>query len=336
MIDAPTAITGAIFWCMLLASVLTLGALFRVHIDGRRLLAYEPRRPVPWNVLAPLLVLGPVLLMLLTGPPASEPVETPPTPAITAGDVWLNAGAYLLLAAACMSILTAVYHANVVDLGLPLSWRQLRRDVKIGVVTFLAMLAPVYTIQFFLTVIFEPEHVHPFIEELQTQHTPEVMLAALATVVVAAPLVEETTFRLIFQGWLERREDIALGWRKRVAGPTVGPVGVAPADGESIVDESSEAPTPATDDPAPPEMGVLRVLPYGWAPVLASGALFAMAHVGHGVAPVSLFPLGVALGYVYQRTHRVAPSLVCHALFNGMSMLLLWLQLATQDVAPGQ
>jgi membrane protease YdiL (CAAX protease family) len=66
----------------------------------------------------------------------------------------------------------------------------------------------------------------------------------------------------------------------------------------------------------------------GWSPILISGTLFALAHLGHGVAPASLLPLGMALGYVYQRTHRIVPSMVCHALFNAFSLLMLWLALA--------
>ena len=79
---------------------------------------------------------------------------------------------------------------------------------------------------------------------------------------------------------------------------------------------------------------MLPGLPLGWAPVLISAALFAAAPLGQGVAPVSLFPLGVALGYLYQRTHRLTPSLVCHALFNGFSLGMLWLALQSPEALP--
>jgi membrane protease YdiL (CAAX protease family) len=52
--------------------------------------------------------------------------------------------------------------------------------------------------------------------------------------------------------------------------------------------------------------------------------MFAVAHIGQGVAPFSLFPLALVLGYLYQRTHRIVPSIVCHALFNATSLLALW------------
>ena len=47
----------------------------------------------------------------------------------------------------------------------------------------------------------------------------------------------------------------------------------------------------------------------------------------HGVAPVSLVLLGLVLGYLYQRTHRITPCIVCHMLFNSFSLVMLWLQL---------
>ena len=58
-----------------------------------------------------------------------------------------------------------------------------------------------------------------------------------------------------------------------------------------------------------------------------SGTAFGLAHLGHGVAPVSLILFGIVLGYLYQRTHRLVPSITAHMLFNSYSMVLLWLQL---------
>ena len=52
--------------------------------------------------------------------------------------------------------------------------------------------------------------------------------------------------------------------------------------------------------------------------------LFGLAHVGYGPDPIPLFLLALVLGYTYQRTHRIVPSIVTHALFNGMSLFALW------------
>jgi membrane protease YdiL (CAAX protease family) len=73
----------------------------------------------------------------------------------------------------------------------------------------------------------------------------------------------------------------------------------------------------------PPRFG-LGGLPYGSLPILIGSLLFALAHIGYGPEPVPLFFLALILGYVYQRTHRIVPSIVAHALFNGASLFALW------------
>jgi hypothetical protein len=62
-----------------------------------------------------------------------------------------------------------------------------------------------------------------------------------------------------------------------------------------------------------------------WWPVALSSLLFAMTHWGQGLAPIPLFFFAAILGYVYQRTHRLWPSLVAHSLLNAGSMAILWL-----------
>jgi membrane protease YdiL (CAAX protease family) len=63
-----------------------------------------------------------------------------------------------------------------------------------------------------------------------------------------------------------------------------------------------------------------------WWPIALSALLFAMMHLGNGAAPIPLFFFAVVLGYLYQRTHRLWPSLVTHLLLNAGSMLILWSQ----------
>ena len=74
---------------------------------------------------------------------------------------------------------------------------------------------------------------------------------------------------------------------------------------------------------SPPSRG-LTGLPYGWLPILISSLLFALAHFGYGPEPVPLFALALILGYVYQRTHRIIPGIVAHALFNLVTVATLW------------
>ena len=41
--------------------------------------------------------------------------------------------------------------------------------------------------------------------------------------------------------------------------------------------------------------------------------------------PIPLFFFFAVSGYVYERTHRLLPSIVAHVCFNGTSLLLAWL-----------
>ena len=55
-------------------------------------------------------------------------------------------------------------------------------------------------------------------------------------------------------------------------------------------------------------------------------AIFALLHYSHGPDWVPLFFLAMGMGYLYQRTHRLLPSLVVHGLLNSLSMCGLWVQ----------
>jgi len=41
--------------------------------------------------------------------------------------------------------------------------------------------------------------------------------------------------------------------------------------------------------------------------------------------PFTLFPFAVLLGFLYYRTHRLAPSIILHMSLNGTTLLLVWL-----------
>jgi hypothetical protein len=62
----------------------------------------------------------------------------------------------------------------------------------------------------------------------------------------------------------------------------------------------------------------------GWLPILISSSLFSLAHVSNGPDWIPLFVLGLGLGYLYHKTHRVLPCLVLHMLVNALAVLQLW------------
>jgi membrane protease YdiL (CAAX protease family) len=350
MTEAISIAASVVPFAAIAGSLATLWWLFQRHIAGQPLLPYEPRRPVPWNAAAAIALLTFVLTPVLAGSISdiSEPAEsTEPAAADVAAltsmaagagaaagpvaeyavqaagadsiDAWttepieglslwavaVQAGMSVALTLACHASLAAFFGATRRDLGWPTDWGIARRDLCIGFCTFLAVIVPVYAMQVVLSNLFSPETQHPLIEELQARQSSPMLFVAFAAAVVGAPLFEETAFRLILQGWLER---------------ITGPWSPMPA-GEASPEETSSVDDAASASEAASEMPVI------WPPIVISGTLFAGAHLGQGVAPISLLPLGMVLGYVYQRTHRLLPSIVCHALFNAFSLFVLWLAL---------
>jgi membrane protease YdiL (CAAX protease family) len=80
---------------------------------------------------------------------------------------------------------------------------------------------------------------------------------------------------------------------------------------------------------------LLPTLPTGLLPIVISSFLFAAVHGGQGPAPVPLFFLALVLGYRYRQTHRLLPSLVVHAMFNGITFLALWWAVHSGELAGG-
>lgn len=70
----------------------------------------------------------------------------------------------------------------------------------------------------------------------------------------------------------------------------------------------------------------LRRLFGPWPAILLSSAVFAVLHVDAWPAPIPLFVLALFLGYLTYRTSSLVAPIVLHATFNGVSMLVLVLQ----------
>ncbi len=61
-----------------------------------------------------------------------------------------------------------------------------------------------------------------------------------------------------------------------------------------------------------------------WLVITASSALFAAVHLGSVplIMLPALFALGLILGWLYETTGSLTPSIILHALFNGVNLLL--------------
>ncbi len=356
-----TSLIGVVFMAVIAGSCLMwVRAIFTLW-QGQPLLVFEPRRRVPWGLFDLLLVFLVMLFVVVAmqwavaglsgaaadGSAAQQPASAPSALAILASSM-----AMLLGCGGAVLLLRFRTRATWADLGFRA--RDFVRDVRIGGAAFLLLAPPMYALQFVLTKCwFESEH--PVQTMLLNNPSAAVLLTALFTAVLVAPLTEEIFFRVIFQGWLEslgmlflrisrsqRQADIVVARdiEADVRAAMIGaPVHAATADAEADASAGTDAfdatnpyasPTayatpqsPTDSEPIEPQSAGVSGLLAGFVPIAISSVVFALLHASHGPDPIALLFLAIGLGYVYQRTHRATPSIVVHFLVNGLSTLAL-------------
>ncbi|MFO0908901.1 MAG: CPBP family intramembrane glutamic endopeptidase [Isosphaeraceae bacterium] len=201
-------------------------------------------------------------------------------------------------------------------------------NVWSGVVAFFLVTPWVYVLFLLAQLIFKANR-HPLELMLRQEMSPLAAVLAVLSAVVMAPLAEELLFRGILQTWLNR-----VFQRRAVADPAYGvgsPIVLEPEGLRWIEPASSTfqadpwtAPT-AVDVLEPPRLEALPSRREEWLPVLATSLLFGLVHITEMPAPIPIFVLSLALGYLYQRTGTLVASIILHALFNGLSTLQLLL-----------
>jgi membrane protease YdiL (CAAX protease family) len=324
-------LANGVMSAVLLLSMATWFYIFST-LRQRPVLAFEPRQPVPWNALACVLALIFAIKPLLfpsSGEVAGDPAASHHSPDIILFllDVIVTE---LLIVGGFTFLVVALSQATVRDVGLPNSARETARDIFIGVLACAAAIVPVLLIQAVLQLILHNTSSGHELIKMLTERKPgpaELAMAAL-TVVVVAPVCEEIVFRLLLQGFLE-------SWELKMVCRNSSPSVESNQDERQQAEESvasHELETTTTENRVPadstliterPSRGIAG-LPFGVVPIFVSSLLFAFAHFGYGPEPVPLFFLAIVLGYVYQRTHRILPSIMTHALFNAFAMFILW------------
>lgn len=333
MSDNDIILERVVIGAVAVSGGLWLLALWRL-LAGKPLIAYEPRRRVPWGAvdlaLAIFLLYSTVLVsrQLLAWTygigVAADPASLTP-----------REQALVILAASIASALTVatvvvaiVLHTCSTERDLGVSFRHIRRDVGLGVMAFMMLAPPVLAIQSLL-VRFWPS-AHPLIELVKEQPDAQRFAIVGFAAVLVAPLVEEFMFRVLLQGWLEKlskfqgpREHLLLGTPRL---PTVADEAATQiVEDRANKDANPYLPPQLEYELAAPNVeyrGDKDARPTIW-PILVSAALFSLVHFSHGPDWVALFVLAIGLGYLYQRTHRVLPGIVVHFLLNAWSVTWL-------------
>lgn len=282
---------------------------------------FEPRRIVPWDGPSTLLIVA----LYLGGQLAAQIAATRQFQVATRRALTVEAGndpEFLVHAFSAHVVFNGLLlliglgwlairnRATLADVGF--SMRHVFYDVALGIGAFLLIVPPVLLLQALMSWIFSPSS-HPMLQSLRQSHSPELVFWSVMAAVVAAPVVEEFFFRVVLQGWFERLS------ASQSSSPVVVDAPVAAADVASppAAAEASVSETTATEvvEPSSPRPG--------FAPIVLSSVLFALAHVGNGPDPIALFFLALGLGYLYRQTHRIWPGIVLHFLLNGFSTMVV-------------
>ena len=323
---------------LIAASLIVWAGVAAKWRQGAPIVPYEPRRPVPWTIvdllaIAVVYVLTNVALVVglheITGTAIGEERS-------------LNDIAAAMLATSLANLSTAGLAIFWVRRRAGASWADLGfrfdravGDLRLGLLAFAAVSAPVYLLQSLLSQLVKEQH--PIIEMLQRHRELWVFALSGLSAVIIAPIAEELFFRVLLQGWLE---SLAGGPRPAPADPSQAaveqvpnlPLSAGPADPENPYSPSpslasSRHGEPAAVEPGPAASPGARyswgALRWDYLSIIVSSLVFSLMHLGHGADPIPLFFLALALGYLYQCTGRLLPSVVVHFCLNGCSMLAL-------------
>ncbi len=294
MLNTATLIFAVSFLLLWLAC---WGLVLRRRQPGQPLVRYEKAAPVPWGLID---LMGTLLLLFaLTAVlhrwlvPAGGTTDQELVRQVCWQRLSMMIASVLTFLSAA-TLLKFRYRLSWHDLGL--SWHAWWSDIRLGLLTFVLIGPPIYGLQIFLGWLVQPKTKHPILELLSAHPDGCIIAVSVGSAVLVAPLVEEFLFRGLLQSWLEK------------VAALVG----SPAEllwGRGAVDDSFGK----TAVPRHPQLVVYQA-------ILISSAIFAVMHVQHGVDWVPLFFLGLVLGYLYQQTHRLLPSITVHFLLNACSM----------------
>jgi membrane protease YdiL (CAAX protease family) len=309
------------------------------------LVPWNPRQSVPWTGVDLMTLIG---LYVLTSAAAALIADDAHNFFIAFGwfEILVTKDESLIIAGIAASLLLLVIGLPLIsvrtgatsrDFGWSLS--DLVHDLKLGLVAFVMLAPPVYATQGLL-VSFWQESKHPLIEMFKEQPNIDFFAILFVSAAFIAPLFEEMVFRVLLQGFLEK-------------------IFVHPLAQISTTDSRQHQPTAALVDQhdyvalslpsdanpyASPRLGGLSMInaepiealqscpSISWLAIVISSAIFALLHYSHGPDWIPLFILALGLGYLYQCTHRLVPSLVVHSLLNAFSMWGLWITVHQQDL----
>ncbi len=196
----PNPSVVALFLSLFAASLVTWLWIARRLSRRQEVFGHQPAREVGWNA-ADVVLLCFLWLYLEIAVRRLLGVETKPGELSTVAVAAL-AGSRMIWVFAAVAYLVARTRRSLSELGFDL--RRLATDIRLGVITFLAAFWPVFGLQGIVGHFIERTE-HPLQKWIEHDSSPSAFGWAIVSAVVVAPLAEELFFRVVLQGWLERR-----------------------------------------------------------------------------------------------------------------------------------
>jgi membrane protease YdiL (CAAX protease family) len=331
--------------------LLALGVWYFWPGARRRLLPPQRQRAVPWTAGEVLVAFGlwrlfwPLfvtqLLMAIGflawfyGPEVLEAAQNKDAIghqiAVTQVELWIQTLALPLEVVSILLVLYGVSGTRPYQLGLTSS--RAGRNVLVGVLAWVTLTPFVFTVNWLASegyralVHLNPEE-HPLTQLGRGSATSVEWILLVLTATVAAPVTEELFFRGVVQPWLSGRTQ-------------GGAIAITAALGLALLQRLDQlrASWPnrriaeLSEALAPVLFVLLMVGPYlllrrlRWPhfaeTIYGTALFFAAAHSFAWPTPIPLFVLGLCLGYLAYRTQSLVPAITLHALFNGVSCVVL-------------
>jgi membrane protease YdiL (CAAX protease family) len=230
--------------------------------------------------------------------------------------------------------------------GLGLRRESLGYYILLGVGAFLLATPWVLAVNVFAGLIFKRNQ-HPVEDMLRGGLNTGTIVLAYVAAVFLAPLAEEILFRGVLQGWLTR-----LGQKPESADSKLElfenadpPASRPPPDlilaaqwawsrgtSDLYPSESPEALLPRM--PSLPGFGRVALSSRSSMPIILTSFVFALLHAAQMPAPFAIFFLSLVLGWLKEASGSLVPSIVLHALFNGMNTTLMIVVILLQPSTP--
>ena len=239
--------------------------------------------------------------------------------------MFVNSVAQVIMLVLVPLVLRLTSGARLRDLGL--SWSGWWRQAAVGLVAMLIATPIVYLVQFGAISVWRPNS-HPLEKMLREHFSVDVGYLALVTGVILAPMLEEMTFRAIFQGWLirwMRRREYSTEPREILLELQSHEIEGDAVSQPAAYWEAAERSAVLLEDPVPEKAPESRRAV--WKAIVVTSLFFAAVHAAQWPAPIPIFVLSLVLGTIYYRTGSLIASICMHGAFNGLSTLMMFVAL---------